>query len=278
MGIWSLDTVPARRGAWMQEATHLELCPLFCSAKRSWCWKGQGAGGEGDDRGWDGWMASPTRWTWVCVNSRSWWWTGRPGMLRFMGSQRVGHDWVTELNWTLFIGTLSLLRGFPGGSDSKESACNRRDMGLIPGSGRSLRGGHGYPFQYSCLENSMDRGAWRATVHRVANSQTRQQLSLSLCPYETKITTSIHAPCIEPKWEEKVNVMGHLSSILLGQKQSICRILMQRLLLTHHHLGLVHGAMSGQEGGREAGHITGWNRPHFKGWGTLDGLGPSFFP
>ena len=54
---------------------------------------------EGDDRGWDGWMASLTQWTWVWVNSRSWWWTGRPGMLQFMGSQRVRHDWVTELNW-----------------------------------------------------------------------------------------------------------------------------------------------------------------------------------
>ena len=59
-----------------------------------------GAGGEGDDRGWDGWMASPTQWTWVWVGSRSWWWTGRPGVLRFLGSQRVGHDWETELNWT----------------------------------------------------------------------------------------------------------------------------------------------------------------------------------
>ena len=68
--------------------------------KRLWCWEGLGAEGEGDDRGWDGWMASPTRWTWVWVNSRSWWWTGRPGVLRFMGSQRVGHDWATELNWT----------------------------------------------------------------------------------------------------------------------------------------------------------------------------------
>ena len=57
------------------------------------------AGGEGDDKGWDGWMASPTRWTWVWVNSRSWWWTGRPGVLQFMGLQRVGHDWATELNW-----------------------------------------------------------------------------------------------------------------------------------------------------------------------------------
>ena len=54
-------------------------------------------------RGWQrmiGWMASLTRWTWVWVNSGSWWWTGRPGVLQFMGSQRVGHDWLTELNWT----------------------------------------------------------------------------------------------------------------------------------------------------------------------------------
>ena len=62
---------------------------------------GIGAGGEGDDRGWDGWMASLTRWTWIWVNSRSWWWTGKPGVLQFVGSQRVGHDWATELNWKL---------------------------------------------------------------------------------------------------------------------------------------------------------------------------------
>ena len=63
-------------------------------AGRDW-----GEGGEGDTRGWDGWMASLTQWTWVWVNSGSVWWTGRPGVLLFMGSQRVGHDWVTELNW-----------------------------------------------------------------------------------------------------------------------------------------------------------------------------------
>ena len=68
--------------------------------KRLWCWKGLGAGGKGDDRGWDGWMASLTWWMWVWVNSRSWWWTGRSGVLWFMGLQRVGHDWATELNWT----------------------------------------------------------------------------------------------------------------------------------------------------------------------------------
>ena len=61
------------------------------------------AGGEGDDRGWDGWMASLTQWMWVWVNSRRWWWTGRPGVLRFMGSRRVGHDWATELNRTVLL-------------------------------------------------------------------------------------------------------------------------------------------------------------------------------
>ena len=75
-------------------------CKELTHWKRFWCWEGLGAWGEADDRGWDGWMASPTRWTWVWVNSGSWWWTGRPGMLRFMGLQRVGHDWATELNWT----------------------------------------------------------------------------------------------------------------------------------------------------------------------------------
>ena len=76
---------------WSDELTHW---------KKPWCWKELGAGGEGDDRGWDDWMASSTRWAWVWVNSRSCWWTGRPGVLWFMGSQRVGHDWATELNWT----------------------------------------------------------------------------------------------------------------------------------------------------------------------------------
>ena len=74
-------------------------CKELTLWKRLWCWEGLGAGGERDDRGWDDWMLSPTRWTWVWVNSGSWWWTGRPGVLRFMGSQRVGHDWATELNW-----------------------------------------------------------------------------------------------------------------------------------------------------------------------------------
>ena len=87
-GSWNSNTL----ATWCEELTHL---------KRPWCWERLRAGGEGDDRGWDGCMASPTQWTWVCVDSGSWWWTGRPGVLRFMGSQRVRHDWVTELNWLL---------------------------------------------------------------------------------------------------------------------------------------------------------------------------------
>ena len=67
---------------------------------KDWCWKRLKAGGEGDDRGWDGLMASPIQWTWIWVNSRSWWWIGRPDVLQSMGLQRVRHDWATELNWT----------------------------------------------------------------------------------------------------------------------------------------------------------------------------------
>ena len=84
---WNSNTL----ATWCKELTHW---------KRPWCRERLRAGGEGDDRGWDGWMASLTQWTWVWVDSGSWWWTGRPGVLQSMGSQRVGHDWVSELNWT----------------------------------------------------------------------------------------------------------------------------------------------------------------------------------
>ena len=79
---------------WCEELTHL---------KRPWCWGRLKEGGEGDDRRWGGKMASPTQWSWVWVNSVSWWWTVRPGMLQSMGSQRVRHDWATELMYILYI-------------------------------------------------------------------------------------------------------------------------------------------------------------------------------
>ena len=85
--IWSSNTL----ATWCKELTHW---------KRPCCWERLRAGGEGGNRGWDGWMASLTQWTWVWVSSGNWWWTGRPGLLQSMGSQRVGHDWVAELNWT----------------------------------------------------------------------------------------------------------------------------------------------------------------------------------
>ena len=84
---WNSNTLATSR----EELTHW---------KRPWCWERLRAGGEDDDRGWDGWMASPTLWTWDWEKSGSWRWTGRPGVLQPMQSQRVGHDWATELNWT----------------------------------------------------------------------------------------------------------------------------------------------------------------------------------
>ena len=81
---WNSNTL----ATWSEEQIHL---------RRPWCWERLKAGGDGEDRGWDGCMTSPTQRTWVWVNSGSWWWTGRPGVLRFMGSQRVEHDWATEL-------------------------------------------------------------------------------------------------------------------------------------------------------------------------------------
>ena len=77
-------------------------CEELTHWKRPWHWEGLRAGGEGEDRGWDGWMASLTWWAWVWVSSGSWWWTRRPGVLRFMGLQRVGHDW-TELKFAILL-------------------------------------------------------------------------------------------------------------------------------------------------------------------------------
>ena len=117
---------------WCEELTHL---------KRPWCWERLKAG-EGDNRVWDGWMASPTRWTWVWASSRRWWRTGKPGVLQSMGSQRL-NNMTEQLN-----NNFTSIRGDGGEGD-------------------------GTPLQYSCLENPMDRGAWWATIHGVTQSRTR---------------------------------------------------------------------------------------------------------
>ena len=98
---WSSNAL----ATWCEELTHW---------KRPWCWERLRSGG-GDDRGWDGWMASLTRWTWVWASSGSWWWTGKLGVLQYMGLQRVGHDWVTELKWTeLTMGIMLFLAWWQG--------------------------------------------------------------------------------------------------------------------------------------------------------------------
>ena len=186
------------------------LWPPNALEKEPWCWERLKARGEGDDRGWDGWMASPTQWTWAWASSGKWWWTGRPGVLQSMRSQRVrrlsgwtddDEDngdkkwWSWDLNPGLQTedpGRLESMQPQRVGHDlvtkqqlynlgasqvaasGKESACPRRrhrDMDLILGSGRSPGGGHGYSLQYSHLRIPMDRGAWWAIVHRVTKSR-----------------------------------------------------------------------------------------------------------
>ena len=105
--------------------------------KRPWCWERLRAEGEGDNRGWDGWMASLSRWTWVWVVSGSWWWTGRPGVLQSMGSQRVTHDWATELNWSASLRLLIILIPVCDSSSwhwMMNSACklNKQDDNIQP--------------------------------------------------------------------------------------------------------------------------------------------------
>ena len=94
--------------------------------KRPSCWEGLKTDRERDNRGWDGWVASPTQWTWVWERSGSWWWTERPVMLQFMGLQRVGYDWATELNW-------SSDRNYWG--KNTEMGCHALLQGIFPSQG-----------------------------------------------------------------------------------------------------------------------------------------------
>ena len=124
------------------------------SLEKTLMWEGLGAGGEGDNRGWDGWMTLPTQCTWVWVNSRSWWWSGRPGVLRFMGLQRVGHDWATELNRIQENRTENRSWQSTGPGSNGESICK---MGLINSFHLGLMVCHGiHPsLEYYCMSSAI---------------------------------------------------------------------------------------------------------------------------
>ena len=114
-----LKLKPQYFGTWCKELTHWT---------RHWCWERLKAGEEGDDRGWDGWLASPIQWTGVWASSRSWWWTGKPGMLQSMGSQRVGHDWVNELNWTEVTNPLIIITALNLGVNEPASSFQQTNI------------------------------------------------------------------------------------------------------------------------------------------------------
>ena len=137
--------------------------------RRPWCWERLKAGGEGDDRGWDGWMASPTQGTWVWVNFRSWWWTGRPGVLQSMGVTK-SRTWLSDwIDWLIHTYSSS------AGLDRAHLDCTKSTYRWIFFNSKyySTHGeGNSNPLQYSCLGNPMDREAWWATVHGVAKSRT----------------------------------------------------------------------------------------------------------
>ena len=126
-------------------------CEELTHWKRLCCWEGLGARGEGDDRGWDSWMASPTRWAWVRAGSGSWWWTGKPSMLQSMG--RKESDMTEQLNWTdanrQLIGKVPDAGSYWGQKEKRVSEdemagqhhqCNKNELGQIPGGVERLGG------------------------------------------------------------------------------------------------------------------------------------------
>ena len=134
---WSSNTL----AIWCEELTHW---------KRPWWWERLKTRGKGGNRGWDGWMASLTQWTWIWANSGRWWRPGKPGVLQSMGLRGVRYNWMTEhfLMWNrINFWYPSLLMGFLGGAVVNNLSANAGDMGSVPGLGRSPRVVNGNPHQ-----------------------------------------------------------------------------------------------------------------------------------
>ena len=169
---WSSNTL----ATWCEELTHW---------KWPWCWERLKAGGEGDDRGRDGRMASLTQWTWVWANSRNWWWTGKPGVLQSMGLQRVGHNWATELtDWPVNL----VFRNF---CDGQESAlqCRVRVWSLL-------------------WEDSTCLGVNKPVCHNYWDCMPRahalqQNKSLQWKAHALQVESGLCSPQLEEAWKQQ---------------------------------------------------------------------------
>ena len=170
---WNSNTL----ATWCEEPTHW---------KRPWCWERLKAG-EGDDRGWDGWMTSPTQWTWIWASSGSWWWIGTPGVLQSIRSQRVGHDQVTERNM------------MPHKSELKRGAQQRFSQACA----RHLQHTNGLGASSDLLSSTLPRtaGGWavNSSVDGGRGSWTQSSLTCLI------ISDHLHSPGWSPKAWSKFN-------------------------------------------------------------------------
>ena len=132
---------------------------------------------------------------------------------------------------------LTCKRGFPGGSDGKESACNAGDLGSIPGLDRSPEEGNGYPLQYCCLENPTNKGVWRATVHGVAKSRTRlsDQHRLSLFKMFASVQSLSHVWLFATPW-----TTAHQASLSITSSQTLLKLMSMELVMPSNRLILCH--------------------------------------